>query len=353
MSRETMTPRERWLAVLSRRKPDRVPMDYWGTFEAGQRVAQHLGVSSHREMIERLHIDEVVTIFPAWAGPLLPPREDAFGCRYQSADYGSGSYLECVYNPLAGYESVEEIEREYRWPSADLFDYSVVLKQIHGREAYPVHAGGSEPFLTYKYLRGQERSFMDMIEKPEIVDYCLDKLFDFAYDLTVRLFETLPAGLMLLSFVNEDMGGQNGLMYSPRHIRRFFLPRMKRMVDLAHGAGAHVFHHNDGAIRAILPDLIELGIDILNPVQWRCEGMDREALQRDFGKDVIFHGGVDNQQTLAFGNVEDVRREVRDNLRTLGKDGGYILAPCHNIQAVSPPENVIAMYEEGYALGWT
>ena len=114
----------------------------------------------------------------------------------------------------------------------------------------------------------------------------------------------------------------------------------------------YVFTHSDGAIRPIIPRLIELGVQVLNPIQWRCAGMDREGLKRDFGDRLVFHGGVDNQQTLAFGSVEDVRQEVLDNLRILGAGGGYILAPCHNIQVVTPPENIVAMYETGYAEGW-
>ena len=94
-----------------------------------------------------------------------------------------------------------------------------------------------------------------------------------------------------------------------------------------------------------------MGVDVLNPIQWRCTGMDRAELKRDFGDQLVFHGGVDNQQTLAFGTADDVRAEVADNLRLLGAGGGYILAPCHNIQAVSPPENVVALYEAGYDLG--
>jgi len=141
-------------------------------------------------------------------------------------------------------------------------------------------------------------------------------------------------------------------MYSPGQIREFLLPRMKRMMDLTREHGSFVFHHSDGAIREILPDLIEAGIQVLNPVQWRCRGMDREGLKRDFGDRLVFHGAVDNQQTLPFGTVEDVRQEVLDNLRILGEGGGYILAPCHNIQAVGPPENVVAMYETGYEYGW-
>lgn len=200
-------------------------------------------------------------------------------------------------------------------------------------------------------MRGEEQAFIDLIENPEIVHYCLDKLFDLAYENTRRIYETIP-GKVLITYVAEDLGSQTGLMYSPAQIREFLLPRMKRMMDLARQNGAFVFHHSDGAIRPILPDLVEAGIHVLNPVQWRCPGMDREGLKRDFGDKLIFHGAMDNQYTLPFGTVEEVRQEVLDNYRILGQGGGYILAPCHNIQSITPPENIVAMYETGYEYGW-
>jgi len=266
-------------------------------------------------------------------------------------NYGTGVYRECIYHPLSKYKTVEEIKKNYRWPSLDWYDYSVIPKKIIGKEDYPIRGGGSEPFLIYKNLRGQQQAFMDLILNPEMVHFCLDKLFDFCYQNTLRIYEAIP-GKVMLTYVAEDMGSQEGLMYSPQQIREFLLPRMKRMIDLAHQAGAFVFHHNDGAIRQILPEMIEAGIDILNPIQWRCKGMDRVSLKRDFGDKVIFHGGMDNQYTLAFGSKEEVRQEVIDNIRILGKGGGYILAPCHNIQAVSPPENIVTMYQTGYEYGW-
>ncbi|MCL6629623.1 MAG: uroporphyrinogen-III decarboxylase-like protein, partial [Armatimonadetes bacterium] len=153
-------------------------------------------------------------------------------------------------------------------------------------------------------------------------------------------------------YVAEDLGSQTGLLYSPNQIREFLLPRMKRMIELTKQHGSFVFHHSDGAIRDILPDLVDIGIEVLNPIQWRCVGTDREGLKRDFGHKLVFHGAVDNQYTLPFGTVDEVRQEVLDNYRILGQDGGYILAPCHNIQAVTPPENIVAMYETGYEYGW-
>jgi len=258
MPKESMTPRERWLAVLNRQKPDRIPMDYWATPEATRKLMRYLKCESEEELFKRLHIDHVIDVHPEYVGPALPKDCDIFGCRYRDVDYGTGVYRECIYHPLSKYKTVEEIKKNYRWPSLDWYDYSVIPKKIIGKEDYPIRGGGSEPFLIYKNLRGQQ----------------------------------------------------------------------------------------------LLPEMIEAGIDILNPIQWRCKGMDRVSLKRDFGDKVIFHGGMDNQYTLAFGSKEEVRQEVMDNIRILGKGGGYILAPCHNIQAVSPPENIVTMYQTGYEYGW-
>lgn len=345
-----MTPRERWLAVLERRLPDRVPMDYWATAEATQKLVDHLGVPDMGAAAERLHLDRPFSVAPRYVGPRPEPGADIFGCRSQRVDYGTGVYSEFVYSPLAQYETVSEIERDYRWPSADWWDYSDIPDQIVGHEEEPIRGGGSEPFLRYASLRGREQGYMDLILRPDLVHYCLDKLFDLAYQDTLRIYEAIP-GTVMITYVAEDLGSQESLLFSPGQIHEFLLPRMKRMMDLAHSAGAYVFHHSDGAVRDILPDMIEAGIDVLNPVQWRCKGMEREGLKGDFGDRIVFHGAMDNQYTIPFGTVEEVRQEVLDNLRILGEGGGYILAPCHNIQAVGPPENVVAMYDAAYEHG--
>ncbi len=350
MTPDTMTPRERWLAVLQRRSPDRVPMDYWSTPEATRKLLKHLGLRTVWQMYARLHIDRVLTVKPNYAGPRLRPGYDIYGRRHRNIGHGGGKYRECVYHPLAAFETVDEIEANYTWPTPDLYDYSEIRDQVRGKEQYPIQGGGSEPFLIYKDLRGMEQAYMDLLERPEMVHYCLDKLFDFADENTVRIYEQLP-GQVVLSYVAEDFGGQESLLFSRKVIRTFFVPRMKRMIDLAHSAGVYAFFHSDGAIRSIIPDMLEAGIDILNPIQWRCRDMDRATLKTEFGDKVVFHGAGDNQHTLPFGSVADVKQETIDNLALLGKDGGFILAPCHNIQVVSPPENIVAMYETGYAYG--
>jgi uroporphyrinogen decarboxylase len=351
MPKETMTPRERWLAVLKREKPDRVPMDFWATFEVIDKLKAHLGIAGYDELRAALHVDRPLYVEPKYIGPPVAPGRDMYGIECRTVAYETGTYSEAVGHPLAAFSSVDEIEAAYTWPTADWFDYSVIPAQLDGNEHRAVVGGGSEPFLTYKDLRGDAQAFIDLIEHPDIVRYCLDKLYGFAYENTRRIYEAVP-GKVTYSYVAEDLGGQQDLMYSPEQIREFFLPWMRKMIALAHDAGAYAFHHSDGAVRKIIPDMIDAGIDVLNPIQWRCAGMEREGLKRDFGERLVFHGGVDNQQTLPFGTPDDVRREVLDNLRILGAGGGYILAPCHNIQPVTPVENILALYETGYENGW-
>ena len=350
--KETMTPRERWQAVLTRQTPDRVPMDYWSTTEFTRKLMKHLGCRTSIEMKKKLNIDFVVGVGPDYVGPRLHRNVDIYGCRYAEINYGEGVYSEVTYHPLAGYHSVEEIKKNYNWPKTDWWDYTNVPQRAKYYEKYPIQGGSSEPFLKYKDLRGHEQAMIDLAENPEIVTYCMDKMFDLAYQNTLRIFEAIP-GKVFCTYVAEDMGSQKSLMFSPSHIRKFLFPGMKRMIDLTHQAGAYVFHHNDGNILKILPELVDLGIDILNPIQWRADGMDRVSLKKTFGDRIIFHGAVDNQFTLPFGSVEEVRQEVLDNLNILGTGGGYILAPCHNIQPITPPENVVAMYTTGREAGWT
>ena len=351
MPKETMTSKERWLAVVERREPDRIPLHYRATNETTAKLMKYMGCNDADEMFRKLHIDRTAGVGPRYVGPSLAPGTDMYGCRYESVQYEGGSYTECVWHPLANYETVDEIERNYTWPSVDWFDFSDIPKQVEGKEDQVIYGGGSEPFLTYKYLRGEMQGNMDLILHPDIVHYCLGKLYGLCYERTLRIYEQIP-GKVTATSVAEDMGSQTGLLYSRKHLQEFFFPYMKRMMDLAHEAGAFVNTHSDGAIRDIIPDLIDMGADIINPVQWRCDGMDREALKRDFGDRVVFEGAMDNQYTLPFGSEAEVRQEVRDNIRILGAGGGFILGPCHNIQVLTPPENIVAMYETAYQEGW-
>jgi len=350
-----MTPRERWQAVLNRGKPDRVPTDYWATTEVTERLKRELGCADDWALWQRLNVDRLVVVSPRYVGPqLVSGGADIWGLRFRSIEYadGAGEYLEVAAHPLADAVSVEQVH-QYPWPSPDWFDVSDLSKQADEvlRRGYPLRAGTYEPFLLYCQLRGMQRAFMDLAESPAMVDAALDHIFDFHYRLNLRAFEAIGAGRIDVTYVAEDLGTQESLLMSEAMVDRFLKPKMSRIIELAKQFGIKVFHHSDGAVRPLIEGMIAIGIDALNPIQWRCCGMDRAGLKRDFGRRLVFHGAMDNQYTLPFGSPADVRREVLDNLRILGADGGYILAPCHNIQPITPTRNILAMYETAAAQG--
>jgi uroporphyrinogen decarboxylase len=347
-----MTPRERWLAILAGKQPDRIPVDYAATPEVTARLLKEVGCTDEMALWRKLHVDARIVVSPEWKLLHHPadPEGDLWGIRYQSVDYGGGSYDEPSYHPLAGAQSAQDVHR-HRWPDPDDFDYSAVMHAIDaGGGFYPIHGGCFEPFLVYGYLRGLEQAFTDLAVNPEIADAILGHIFEFSFEYHRRLFEA-GQGRIDTTWVAEDLGSQHGPLISLQTYRRFLLPNQIRMADLGRKYGAHIMYHTDGAARVFLPDLIDkVGIEVLNPIQWRCPGMEREGLVRDFGQRLVFHGSIDNQQTLAFGSAADVMNEIAESVRIYEK-ARWICAPCHRLQAVSPTENILAMYDTIHRLG--
>lgn len=359
-----MTPRARWLALLSGQKADRIPTDYQATSEVTSRLLADLQCPDEAAMWKRLHVDKRRMVEPRWqpaskpadpAAPLDPaapqePQADMWGICYRKVSYGTGAYEEPVVHPLAAAQTVDDIHA-HAWPSPDDFDYSHISDAVASDDGvYPVHAGCYEPFLLYGYLRGLQQAFEDLALNPDIADAILGHIVDFYHEHHRRIFQA-GQGRIDTTWVAEDLGAQTGPLMSLATYRRFLLPNQIKMADLARSFGIHVMYHTDGAARLFLPDLIDrVGIEILNPIQWRCTGMERERLVTDFGQRVIFHGSIDNQQTLAFGTVDDVVQEVRQSV-DIYRNVRWICAPCHNLQPVTPTENVVAMYETIHELG--
>lgn len=362
MSSSSMTPRERWSAVLEGKEPDRIPLNYRATGDFTKKFLDQLSYNSIIEVIKELHIDNLFCVRPTYDGPTLEDNEDAFGCQFKLTDYGGGSYKECIHHPLQNYNSVEEIEANFEWPDPNWWDYSnnkieAVFGEIEVNpedidlSAYPIWAGYYEPFLRFRHLRGSEQAYKDIIRNPNIVNFCLDHLVDLEHEKIKRTIESTPYDV-LITVVAEDLGSQKQLLFPLEKIKEFFFPRMKRIIELAHNKDSFVFTHSDGAMARAIPGLVDIGIDILDPIQWRCDGMDRKTLKSNFGEKIAFHGAMDNQYTLANGDVEEIKSEVIENIKILGKDGKYVLAPCHNIQSVSEPVKIEKMYQVAYTHSW-
>lgn len=345
-----MTPRERWLAAIDHEPADRVPTDFWGTDEVQRSLMEHLRLGSMDQVYERLHIDKPISVGPRYVGPPLEPGTDAYGCVTRWVEHGTGGYDEVVHNPLADYETVEQIEADYSWPVADWWDVSHVPAAVERAGDRPVEISMAGVYTDYTKLRGMEQAFIDFAVNHEIVEHCMRRMYALSEERTVRVIEA-AAGRVDVAWIAHDLGSQQALLCSPDTVRRLFVPGIARLARVAHDAGIRVCLHSDGAIREAIPDLLDAGIEVLNPIQWRCEGMDRQSLVDDFADRVCFHGAVDNQETLASNDEARVRAEVRENIDILGARNGYILAPCHNAQPVTRPETIVAMYGEAFHYG--
>lgn len=350
------------MSAISRKSLDRIPCDYWGTPEVTDMLKKHFGVQEDLDLWKKLRLDKIIVLTSPpllvpvthhYTGPPLSDNEDVWGVKYKLQSYadGKGVYLEICYNPLADMETIEEVEANHTFLKADWFDFSTIEKECRKYPEYAIECGYAAPFFIYNNIRGLEKSLMDLAVNKEYAHYVIDRICDFLYSFHERLFEA-GNGLIDIAQVTDDFGTQSGLMISAEMFDEFFEPHYQRLVKLVKDFGIKAFHHDDGAIRPIISKLAKLGIDVLNPVQWRLPGMDPKELKKNFGEALCFHGGVDNQKTLPFGSPEDVEREVIHLLDTLASDGtGYILVPCHNIQPIIPVENIITMYKTVHHYG--
>ena len=201
-------------------------------------------------------------------------------------------------------------------------------------------------FETAWQLRGMQELLIDLVTEPELPRFIMRRLTDLHVENTRRVLDLVGDRLDLVYFY-DDVATQNSLMMSPETWRNEVRPHHARLVELAHSRGVPVMYHCDGAIARLIPELIELGVDVLNPIQPDAAGMDARALKDEFGDRLAFHGGVDIVNTLPRGTPDEVAAEVRRCVEILGEHGGYVLCSSHHVQPDTPVENVLAMYDVG------
>lgn len=354
-----MTPRERVLAILNRRPVDRLPVDLWHTPEIGEILRLHCGVTDDLAVYRSLGLDKIVWVFMDYldagggraGGQSGAGAEDGgsstmWGVPLKDVQAGAAHYAEVGSAPLEGYDTPESLKDYPGWPDVDRFDYdSAVGKAKEAAKEFAVVGPWVSFFEIYCQLRGMEQSMMDLVEDPELVDAILDRVESIQTEMMSRFFARAGKSLDMV-FISDDIAGQTSLLMAPALWKRFLEPRLKRWCELIHAHGLKVFYHTDGAARPLIGPILDCGVDVLNPIQHVCPGMDLEELKKEFGHRVIFHGGVDNQYALPRGTEEDVRTETRRCLDTLGAGNeGFICCSCHNVQAGTPLKNILAMIE--------
>lgn len=352
--------RERVVAALSHVAPDRCPWQATFTPEFAERLRAGLrldvaagahnphGGGNPCDLEIGLDQDLLITSV-GWANSYYGEGceyVDEWGVSWLSAPYetpyGVGHYTEPRGHPLA--EADAKAVARYRPPDPgrpELYTDAERLIAEHGAEYWIVGSTVTTIFETAWALRGLEQLLTDFIEDPDLADAILD--IPYRYHLAAA--ETLVRMGVDMIWLGDDVGHQHGMFISPRHWRRFLKPRMAHIIERLKtiNPGVKIAYHTDGCVYPIIPELIEIGLDVLNPIQ--PAAMEPVKVKREYGKDLCFWGSMDEQYTLPFGSPDDVRREVLDRIATLGADGGLILAPTHHVQLDTPLENFWAMVE--------
>lgn len=344
-----MQSRERVQAAFAFEQPDVAPCDYYATPEIHGALLEHFHITDDNELRECLGTD-IRFVEPPYIGPALPVYEDGsvmniWGIRKKPMPNEYGDYYEPVNFPYAKWKTIEEAEF-FAWPSPDWYNYSavpVICDQYAGKA---ILTGGFavQDFINgVAFGRGVEQTLIDIALEDPVFLYIVEKRHRFYLEFIER---TLAAAKKKIDIVlcGDDFGTQRGLILSPASFDRLFADRKKEFFDIVHSYGARVSHHCCGSSRELIPRFIELGMDALQTIQPRADGMDPYELKREFSGRIVLHGAVDVQGWLQAATLSEIEQEVNNLVDEVGKDGGFIIAPSHQIQPDTPLENVLTLY---------
>ena len=331
--------------ALAHEEPDRVPLDVWITPEIRDCLMAETGAEDAWEMKVALGHDCLMAFVGLVASFYLsdePRYVDPWGITWARMPYadGKGSYTEMVEHPLAGDDSLLD---SYRAPDPDeprQYEELAMLIQRFGKTHSIVGGVSSSVFEGPWYLRGMDQFLQDMLVNKDYAHRLIDIVADFHLKAGLRLVR-MGCDILL---AGDDVGTQDRMLISPELFREFIKPRYAKLFGEYKRASPDlkIAAHICGYIEPIIDDLVEVGVDVLNPVQPLA--MDPARLKKRFGKSLSFWGAVDDQKVLPFGSPADVEAEVRLRIAQLAPGGGYILCPSHNLQPTTPMENVRAFY---------
>jgi uroporphyrinogen decarboxylase len=383
-----VSPRERVRTALRHTDPDRVPADFLATPEIWERLVERLeldtqavGESAYCDptweaVLRHFEVDcRIISYDQFCAPPSSVLHEEAtvdwWGAlnrstpnrmwrqRTPSGEYYDiwGHHLRIVPNPSGAYEeyaswplskamSVDEV-KNHPWPEPSWWDFSPLPQLLawldQGEQCHVRFRVGSVFEIAWQ-LRGMQELLMDLALDPGISLYIMDRLAEVYTEITRQVLEIAGERLDMVYFY-DDIATQHSLMISPDLWRKHLRPRHEQIIEVAKAYDKPVMYHSDGSVYPLIPELIDMGVDLLNPIQPDAKDMEPQRLKGEFGDRLSFHGGIDIVKTLPYGTVKDVQAEVQQRVDVLGKGGGYVLAGSHHIQPDTPVDNVLAMYD--------
>ncbi len=373
-----MNSKQRVLTAFAHQETDRVPLDYLGAPEISAALMRHFSIpqepqsrtrdpgrllfdfvdadtGAYEGLLDLLHIDFRL-VKPDYIGPAgrlyddPDAREDIYGCRHKRVVYPTHDTYELSLSPLAEATSVTEVDA-HSWPDPGWFEYGGIADRCAAKSQYALAAGKIDLMGAGAFLQGMENFLIGLVENDPVTICILDHLTDFFLGFNQNVFES-AGGQLDIAWYGDDYGAQSGLLIGAGTWRKRVRPHLVRLIEMAKSYGLKVMLHSCGSVRELIPDLIDVGVDILDTLQPEAAGMDPGELKRLFGDRICFHGAVSTAGVLAYGSAEDVRKEVADRIGVMAPGGGFCLAPTHTIMPNTPVENVLAMYESALDAKW-
>jgi len=353
-----LNSKERVMAAMAHQKVDRIPINFRATDEIIRRLAKSLN-TDYFGILHHYQID-FREIIPPYIGPTLPSLPDGsevdiWGVGRREMFMDTGRDVMISLSPLQGASSVEEVKR-HPWPKADWFDYSVVKEMCKEYERYAIstpgiHIEGYHGVLhLLTYLFGMENALMLLVTEPELINAAIEEIMRFLTGYYERILEA-ASGCIDFLFYKDDFGAQNNLLISQATFREFFFSNIKELSDLARGFGVTFILHSCGSVMKLIPDFIEAGVAVLDPIQVTARDMDIRKLKEEFGQRLTFHGGIDVQRLMPFGTIEEITSKVKETIEVLSRNGGYFFSPSHRFQPDTPIQNIAALYDAAFKYG--
>ena len=345
-----MNHRERFEATMAHRTCDRLPVDFIAQGEVTDRIVRHLGVADYEAALRKLDIDFRHLPLTDFRAPYAKDERgffsDMWGVRRKPVVNRFGSYDEVEHRPMASISTMDEVE-SFPWPSPDIFDFSGIegrCDAIRGEHVVVFgHPGLMDLINGTSFARGMEQVLVDVALEDPVGLALMQRRQEILLEAAERALKAAKGKVDIL-WIGDDYGTQSGPLMKLESWKSIFAPKLKAFIELGHKYGAKVMLHSCGSNRAHIPHWIDMGLDIYQAVQVEAEGMDAEALFRDFGKDIVFHGMIGLQSVLAHGSADEVRKETARIVRASGGTG-YIVAPTHFFEIDIPMENAVALYE--------
>ena len=339
--------KSRVLAAANHRVTDRTPITFDAEKEVYEALGRHLGTPTREALFDHLNVDTWMILPKNFvfteAEACKEEKTALWGYRTRVACYPGGTYDELCFSPLAGKDEIAAI-KQHPWPSDTALDFSGVSAEARAhadRAVIGVFTWGA--YHIAMLVRGTDNLMMDFALRPQYADMLIKTITEriLAYlDILLEHHQGLD-----IIYMADDYCSQLGPMFSPDMFRQFVMPYLTQVAERIHRHDKKFLLHVCGAVRPLLPMIIEAGVDMLEPIQIRATGMDPAGLKKDFGRHLCFYGGLDLQEILCKGTPQQVADEARRLIDCLGQDGGYIFGPGHTyIQVDAPLANIMAMY---------